>query len=85
MVNRIGGLQALRHTLDALEQELLDASDEEVLAAAAELRLNPDMQGSIALAGVTQLVPAVRQRQADDAAARPSRRRRGAVLRPPKQ
>jgi phosphoribosylaminoimidazolecarboxamide formyltransferase / IMP cyclohydrolase len=36
MVNRSGALQRLLGTLDALEQELLDASDAEVLAAVAE-------------------------------------------------
>ena len=36
----------------ALEQELLDASDEEILAAAADLGMNPKMKGSAAFAGL---------------------------------
>lgn len=39
--------------LDALGQDLLDASDEEILAVAKELGQKPDMKGSIALFGVT--------------------------------
>jgi hypothetical protein len=50
-------MDKLLATLDVLERELLAAGDEEVLAAAAELGLAPDMKGSIALVGVTQLVP----------------------------
>jgi hypothetical protein len=84
MVNRSGTLQKLLRTLDALEQELLDASDEEVLAAVAELQLNPDMKGSIALAGVTQLVPQAAQRSGHPAT-KPARRGRSVVLRPPKE
>ena len=82
MVNRTDAGRALLRTLDALERELLDASDADVLAAAAELRLNPDMQGSIALAGVTGLVPKL-QRRSGSTAARPPRQR-VAVLKPPK-
>jgi hypothetical protein len=57
-------MDKLLATLDVLERELLAAGDEEVLAAAAELGLAPDMKGSIALVGVTQLVrrpPATRE------------------------
>lgn len=39
--------------LAALGQDLLDASDEEILAVANELGQKPDMKGSIALLGVT--------------------------------
>jgi len=39
--------------LAVLEQDLLDASDEEILVAAHELGLQPQMKGSIALLGVT--------------------------------
>lgn len=39
--------------LDALEQELTDATDEEILAAASDLGMNPAMKGSAAFFGVT--------------------------------
>jgi hypothetical protein len=39
--------------LAALERDLLDATDEEILAVAHELGMNPSMKGSIALFGVT--------------------------------
>jgi hypothetical protein len=39
--------------LDALEQELTEATDEEILAAAGELGMNPAMKGSAAFFGVT--------------------------------
>jgi len=38
--------------LAALEQELIDASDEEIMAAAAELGMNPKMKGSALFAGL---------------------------------
>ena len=47
---------ALERLLVALEDELLQATDEEVLAAAHELGMNPAMKGSAALFGVTRLV-----------------------------
>lgn len=43
----------LSRVLDFFEAEICEASDEEVLAAAAELRMNPRMKGSIAFAGIT--------------------------------
>jgi hypothetical protein len=39
--------------LDALEQELTEATDEEILAAAGDLGMNPTMKGSAAFFGVT--------------------------------
>lgn len=39
--------------LDALEQELTAATDEEILAAASDLGMNPAMKGSAAFFGVT--------------------------------
>lgn len=39
--------------LTALGQDLIDASDEEMLAVVHELGLRPEMQGSVALYGVT--------------------------------
>lgn len=47
---------ALERLLLALEDELLQATDEEVLTAAHELGMNPAMKGSAALFGVTRLV-----------------------------
>jgi DNA-binding PucR family transcriptional regulator len=54
---------ALERLLLALEGELIDATDDEVLAAAKELGMDPTMKGSSALFGVTILVrwPAVRR------------------------
>jgi hypothetical protein len=43
---------SLEHVLATLERELIDATDEEVLAAAAELGMNPSMKGSAAFVGV---------------------------------
>lgn len=47
------GLECL---LSALERDLRDASDEEILAAARELGMNPAIKGSAAFFGVTVLV-----------------------------
>lgn len=44
--------QALARILDAFAQELADATDEEVLAAAQDLGMNPGMRGSAAFAGL---------------------------------
>ena len=42
----------LTRLLEALERELIDASDEEILAAANDLGMNPKMKGSAAFAGL---------------------------------
>jgi hypothetical protein len=42
----------LQSLLAGLERELLQASDEEVRQAAADLRMDPDMKGSIAWLGI---------------------------------
>lgn len=42
--------------LTALEREVLEATDEEILEAAKQLRMDPEMKGSAALVGVTSLV-----------------------------
>ncbi len=39
--------------LAALERDLLDATNEEIMAVANELGMKPSMKGSIALLGVT--------------------------------
>jgi hypothetical protein len=43
---------ALARVLDSLEQELIEASDEDVLGAARDLGMNPMMKGSAAFAGL---------------------------------
>jgi hypothetical protein len=45
--------ERLEGLLDALEQELTEATDEEILAAASDLGMNPGMKGSAAFFGVT--------------------------------
>jgi hypothetical protein len=42
----------LTRILDDLDQELVDASDEDVMQAAADLGMNPKMKGSAAYLGV---------------------------------
>ena len=44
---------ALTRVLDALEWELIDASDEEILSAATELGMDPTRKDSAAFSGVT--------------------------------
>ena len=46
----------LERLLAALERDLIDAPDDEVLAAAKELGMDPTMKGSSAFSGVTILV-----------------------------
>jgi hypothetical protein len=46
----------LERMLAALEQELLETSDDEILSVATEIGLRPGMQGSVALAGVLMTV-----------------------------
>jgi len=43
---------ALSRVLDALEQELIDASNEEILQVAKDLGMNPMMKGSAAFMGL---------------------------------
>ncbi|HEY4444257.1 MAG TPA: hypothetical protein VGN30_08205 [Steroidobacteraceae bacterium] len=43
---------SLSRLLEALEQELIEASDDEIMAAAADLGMNPRMKGSAAFAGL---------------------------------
>jgi hypothetical protein len=45
----------LARVLEGLEQELIDASDEEVLQAAKDLGMNPQMRGSAAFIGLTTM------------------------------
>ena len=46
---------ALNRILDALERDLIDASDEEILEAAKDLGMNPVMKGSAAFLGLHTL------------------------------
>jgi hypothetical protein len=43
----------LTRIVDALGQELIDASDEEIMEAAKDLGMDPHMKGSAAFLGVT--------------------------------
>jgi hypothetical protein len=56
--------RAFERLLLALERELIDATDEEILAAARELGMNPGMKGSSAFFGVT--TPTLRQFERQD-------------------
>jgi hypothetical protein len=47
----------LERVLAAMEQELIDADDDELLDVVAELGLKPSMKGSVALLGVTRRLP----------------------------
>jgi hypothetical protein len=51
-VNRPLPDTALTRILDALEIELIDASDDEILAAAKELGMDPTRKDSAAFSGV---------------------------------
>jgi hypothetical protein len=44
---------ALTRVLDALARELIDTTDEEILAAAKDLRMDPSKRESAAFAGLT--------------------------------
>ncbi len=45
-------VRTLERILAALERELLEATDEEILEAAKELGMNPSMKGSAAFIGI---------------------------------
>lgn len=47
----------LERLIQGLEQELLAAPDEEFMAGARDLGMNPDMKGSAAFLGVKNLSP----------------------------
>lgn len=49
----IDNTERFEQLLAALERELIEATDEEVLAAASDLGMNPAMKGSAAFFGVT--------------------------------
>jgi hypothetical protein len=46
----------LERVLAALERELIDAKDEELMEVVDELGLKPSMKGSVALFGVTRRI-----------------------------
>jgi hypothetical protein len=52
---------ALERILEALERELVEATDEEILAAAHDLGMKPEMKGSAAFLGLRY--PAARRRE----------------------
>jgi hypothetical protein len=77
----------LERVLAALTQELLAASDEELAQVAGEIGLKPEMQGSVALFGVTSTLDVAKlaarmEKRAARARAAP-RPRRGAKDEPP--
>ena len=49
---RIRRVQRLTRILEALELELIDATDDEILEAAKELGMDPRMKGSAAFLGL---------------------------------
>jgi hypothetical protein len=50
-------LTRLTRILEAFAKELIEASDEEILEAAKDLGMNPDMKGSAAFLGVIHATP----------------------------
>jgi hypothetical protein len=52
-VKLAGAESALTRLLDGLERELLEATDEEIIEAARELRMDPQAKLSAAFAGIT--------------------------------
>jgi hypothetical protein len=49
----IDNAERFERLLTALERELIEATDEEILAAAGDIGMNPAMKGSAAFFGVT--------------------------------
>lgn len=49
----IDNAERFERLLAALQRELLEATDEDILAAAGDLGMNPAMKGSAAFFGVT--------------------------------
>jgi hypothetical protein len=49
----INNAERFEQLLAALERELIEATDEEILEAASDLGMNPAMRGSAAFFGVT--------------------------------
>lgn len=47
----------LERLIQGLERELLEAADEEFIAGAHDLGMNPDLKGSAAFLGVKDLSP----------------------------
>ncbi len=56
-VKPIPSERALTRILNALAQELIETSDEEVLQAAKDLGMDPNMKGSAAFLGVIHATP----------------------------
>lgn len=53
---RIDCVERFEALLAALERELAEATDEEILEAASDLRMNPAMKGSAAFFGIAMRV-----------------------------
>jgi len=49
---KVAVINALDRVLDGLGEELIEASDEEIMAAARELGMDPTMRGSAAFLGL---------------------------------
>jgi hypothetical protein len=60
-VTRLFPETALERVLEALERELVEATEEEILAAAHDLGMKPEMQGSAAFLGLRY--PSARRRE----------------------
>lgn len=54
---KMESLRTLERILESLEQELIDSSDEEILEAARELKMNPEMKGSALYLGLKYTTP----------------------------
>jgi len=72
---------ALERIVIALERDIIDATDEEVMMAAHELGMNPSMKGSSAFFGVTRLL--IPQSESREKISRAMVSSRLAVLSPP--
>ena len=57
MRTKVAVVTALDRVLDGLAGELLAASDEEIIAAARELGMDPAMRGSAAFLGLKYAIP----------------------------
>jgi hypothetical protein len=55
-VKAVSAKTKLTRILNGLEQELIEVSDEEVLAAAQSLGMDPRMRGSAAFAGIKYML-----------------------------
>lgn len=73
----------LERLLAALERELIEATDEEILDAAGDIGMNPLMKGSAAFFGITVARSALWPADPRESAAAPGARRRSKDDPPP--